>query len=526
MRYLRYRMMITSVVLVMCLFSSNFVSASIKDNLVNKEVVVIVSCPKNPTFIEGSLAGWISGIVGGVLGASAENWWEAVVRGSVGGFLIGCINEVVIRKKEKELNEIIGRKNWDIGELMRTTVYGDLQKSQKSFSLVPEKAPEVDTIIELDIINYGLTAEGNILNRKVRRFIDAKVKIVDIKTQKILWQKSIRSYKAKEEADEYKKFIAENGKLLKSELSEGVKDISRKLVTELTGEPPKSKEVPLGGTISEETKERGGSLPELVKHHFGRSRSWAVVIGINSYSRNSGFRPLTYAVADAMAVQDYLVKNLDFAKERVISIYNQEATKKRIEALLGDENGLPGKLTKGDRLLVFFAGHGETRKTREGMDCGYLVPVDGNKKELESTCISMDDLVRWSELIPAQQILFIIDACYSGIAGIIHRKGEMPKETRKQVEIFIKSGGRQIMTAGSSKETVVESKKWGGSVYVYYLLRGLKGDADYNKDEVISVRELQVYLDDKVPKEANQTPQLYYLGRGEGQFVFYREGGW
>ena len=81
------------------------------------------------------------------------------------------------------------------------------------------------------------------------------------------------------------------------------------------------------------------------------------------------------------------------------------------------------------------------------------------------------------------------------------------------------------MTAGTSEETAVMSKKWDGhSVYTYYLLEGLKGGADFNGDKVISIHELQLYLESIVLKEANQTPQLHYLGKSEGQFVFYKEG--
>lgn len=90
---------------------------------------------------------------------------------------------------------------------------------------------------------------------------------------------------------------------------------------------------------------------------------------------------------------------------------------------------------------------------------------------------------------------------------------------------FIKSEGRQVMTAGGADETTVMSKEWNNhSVYTHYLLKGLRGAADYNKDKVISIRELQVYLDSTVPKEAKQTPQLFNLNNSEGQFVFYHEG--
>jgi hypothetical protein len=50
-------------------------------------------------------------------------------------------------------------------------------------------------------------------------------------------------------------------------------------------------------------------------------------------------------------------------------------------------------------------------------------------------------------------------------------------------------------------------------------------EADYNKDGVVSVDELKVFLETEVPKEADQTPQVFNLGAGEGQFIFYRAGG-
>ena len=137
----------------------------------------------------------------------------------------------------------------------------------------------------------------------------------------------------------------------------------------------------------------------------------------------------------------------------------------------------------------------------------------------------MNQLQYFSEKIPAKQMLFILDSCFSGIAGVVHKKGKIPNETRKQVEAFIKSDGRQIMTAGGADDTAEMSKEWNNhSVYTHYLLKGLRGAADYNKDKVISTRELQVYLDSTVPKEAKQTPQLFNLNNSEGQFVFYREG--
>jgi hypothetical protein len=50
----------------------------------------------------------------------------------------------------------------------------------------------------------------------------------------------------------------------------------------------------------------------------------------------------------------------------------------KIEGGLMDEDELPKKVSKDDRLLIFFSGHGETRKTHEGKKIGYLIPIDGD----------------------------------------------------------------------------------------------------------------------------------------------------
>lgn len=269
---------------------------------------------------------------------------------------------------------------------------------------------------------------------------------------------------------------------------------------------------------------KGKSLPELVKYFFGKSRSWAVVIGVNDYSKiENVYEYLPYAVNDATAVKRYLMNSLGFSEEKIFTLYNQEATRERILQLVGEI--LPRKVDENDRVVIYFSGHGDQEEGKKGKKFGYLIPIDGKKESLISSCISMNRLEYFSDKILARQILFILDSCFSGIAGVVHKKGKIPKETRKQVEAFIKSEGRQIMTAGGADDTAEMSKKWNNhSVYSFYLLRGLRGAADYNRDKVISVRELQVYLDSTVPKEAKQTPQLFNLNNSEGQFVFYREG--
>lgn len=287
-----------------------------------------------------------------------------------------------------------------------------------------------------------------------------------------------------------------------------------------------------------EKTESNQSWQKSKKYNLRNSQSWAVIIGINDYNiRTNGYRYLPYAVADADSVKKFLLDSLGFQKNHVFAIYNEKATYKNIKALIGDT--LRKKLNDrlDDRLLIYFSGHGDTLPEKTETLNGYLVPIDGKKDSPHSTCISMVDIGEWSNIINARQILFIIDACFGGRAGLINKgsraelskvtRAKLSKVTRAEVEHFIASRGRQIISAAASdEEAFMDRREKKHSVFTYYLLEGLKGKADFNHDNVISVEELHLYVYDKVSYDTNaeQNPQLYPLGKTEGQFIFYKEG--
>ncbi len=98
----------------------------------------------------------------------------------------------------------------------------------------------------------------------------------------------------------------------------------------------------------------------------------AVVIGINKYNPWPG---LEFAVNDAKAIKDKLSK---MGYDKIIKLYDREATKARIMRVLADE--LPGTLGSNDSLMVYFAGHGATEDLSGGGHEGYIIPEDGDIK--------------------------------------------------------------------------------------------------------------------------------------------------
>ncbi|MBI1845341.1 MAG: caspase family protein, partial [Candidatus Rokubacteria bacterium] len=239
----------------------------------------------------------------------------------------------------------------------------------------------------------------------------------------------------------------------------------------------------------------------------GYGESWAVVIGINAY-RVERVPKLRYAVSDARAVESAL-RGQGFRPDRIVVLTDADATKARIEQVLGDR--LRVEARKNDRVLVFFAGHGMTMKLRTGEDEGYLLPVDGDPSALYSTAISMSALRQISDLIPAKHILYVVDACYSGYA-VYNRAvaDDLFEEMTKKPAI-------QILTAGRQGDLAQE--RAGHGVFTDVLLRGLGGEAFAGKGWV-ALDQLGVWVRERVWAESNrkQLPQYGNLS-GDGQFV-------
>ena len=175
-----------------------------------------------------------------------------------------------------------------------------------------------------------------------------------------------------------------------------------------------------------------------------------------------------------------------------------------------------------DRVIIFFAGHGETMDLPEGGEMGYLLPVDGKREDLYLSSIGMDELKKLSLMSKAKHVLYLIDACYGGIAAIGSR-GLEPETTPNYIEKITKDKSRQIITAGGKGEQVIEKSEWGHSAFSLNLKRRLKqGRADLNSDGYITANELALFLSEKVTidSENQQTPQFGRMTSQEGEFVF------
>ena len=98
-------------------------------------------------------------------------------------------------------------------------------------------------------------------------------------------------------------------------------------------------------------------------------KSYAIIIGIDDYQNISN---LDYAVNDAESVKEMLINQFSYEEENVKLLINEDANKVNIEQAISDVSLEAGE---NDRILVFYAGHGETMPLPDGGEMGYLVPI-------------------------------------------------------------------------------------------------------------------------------------------------------
>ena len=257
-----------------------------------------------------------------------------------------------------------------------------------------------------------------------------------------------------------------------------------------------------------------------VQYAERRKNIWAVVVGINRYAK---VRPLRYAVNDARIFYNHLVESGQIPRENVTLLLDQDATLTRVRSTLGTH--LKNMAGRDDMVIIFFAGHGATERDVMSPDGDglekYLLPYDADPKDLYATAMPMGEISKVFTRIQAERLIFIADSCYSGASGgrTIDISGIRANISEAFLDRIAGGKGRVIITASSANEVSAENDNIKHGVFTYYLVEGLKGKADTDKDGVVTVDEAYQYVSEAVPRATNQEQHPVKKGTAEGQLI-------
>ncbi|QHV95636.1 caspase family protein [Spirosoma endbachense] len=239
-----------------------------------------------------------------------------------------------------------------------------------------------------------------------------------------------------------------------------------------------------------------------------RSITYALIIGISDYAE---MNPLHFAHRDAQEFADFL-QTPAFAHDSIVvkALLNKEAD---VTSMYRSVRNFYNRVEPGDRLIFYFAGHGDCEtESSKGYLLGHETPLD-NYPQTAFALDWLSDMV--SRLISkGVSVWLIADAC---------RAGQLAKEDdKKKVQYPIwerwpNFGNQLNILACQKNERSYESKDFDGGhgAFSYYLLKGLKGDADDKnqwRDDTIRAYELNAYLLANVPNAVRpqiQTPLTY-----------------
>ena len=244
----------------------------------------------------------------------------------------------------------------------------------------------------------------------------------------------------------------------------------------------------------------------------------ALIIGIENYSDtvNADFADL-----DAKYFNEYAREVFNIKNENINLLTDSEATLTKINK--GLFKWLAGKI-KADQteVIIFFAGHGLASNNGKEL---YFLPQDGDPDLLSRTAISRSDLLQEIVSLKPKSVTMFLDMCYSGVS----RSEETLLASARPVRIVAGEQGEipdnfAIFSASQLDQVSSGLKEAKHGIFSYYVMKGLEGNADLNKNKEITNGELLAYINDKVSSKAleqgrKQNPEL--LGENDKVLIRY-----
>jgi hypothetical protein len=239
---------------------------------------------------------------------------------------------------------------------------------------------------------------------------------------------------------------------------------------------------------------------------------------VNSEYTDSNFPELVSPVSDAQEFARVLKAPEIAAFDDVAILINESVAnvRKVIDKFFF-------KKMSDDLLLCYFSGHG----IRDDKGALYLAVKDTERDFLRSTAIESNFIREAMDQCFSKRQVLILDCCNSG--AFAYGTKAVTDGTMGTGPAFEGNGsGRVVLTASDSTQFAWEGNqvigKTSNSLFTYFLVKGLEGEADKNSDGKITVDELYYYAYEQVfVKTKKQTPGKWsYKEQGEIVIAYNR----
>lgn len=223
-------------------------------------------------------------------------------------------------------------------------------------------------------------------------------------------------------------------------------------------------------------------------------RVWALVIGIGRYVH---MPTLKYTDDDAYHFYSFLKSPEGGALPdgQIKVLIDEDATR---ENILRAMRQLFLKADENDVVMLYFSGHGLE---------GSFIPVDydgfNNK-------VRHDEIKAIFEESKAKHKVCLADACFSGSLFAM-KSTNIDASLENYYKNFENTkGGLALLMSSKSEEYSLEDHGLRSGIFSHYMIKGLKGEADLDKNKIITIKELFdfTYKNVKQYTASAQTPTI------------------
>ena len=249
---------------------------------------------------------------------------------------------------------------------------------------------------------------------------------------------------------------------------------------------------------------------EKVSQTDSRSNRCAVIIGIEEYTE--AFKS-KYSRHDAEVFARYSRDILGVPENNIFAFYDTRASFYNLTQLFDETSPLSAFLRKyGNEAEIYFyySGHGVPNYTAANdadTSSSFILPFDvaPTHSESQKGGLSVNRILHRLKAYSPRLLFAAFDACFMGQG----RDGKMLADQRpariEQPLVLSQSGEVSLYATGTKETAIPYTDKYHG-LFTYFLLRGLRGDADRegNRDNQVSFGELRSFLLKYVPEYASK----------------------
>jgi hypothetical protein len=225
------------------------------------------------------------------------------------------------------------------------------------------------------------------------------------------------------------------------------------------------------------------------------------------------YKPDLYLLSIGVSKYRQQIYNLDYARkdaEGIASVLNLQSGKlygtihKRVltddqatqDDILDGLDWILKASTQKDLSVIFVAGHG----LMDDRGNYYFLPYDGDPDKLRRTGVKWFDFQDVLSSLPSKVIL-LVDTCHSG--SVTGKRRGVQDMTDALRELVNSERGVVVMTASTGKESSQERPEWGHGAFTKALIEGLGGKADYDRDNTVDIKELDLFITQRVKALTN-----------------------